>query len=376
MNAKNHLTSVRLRLASLVLILATLGCGLTGQPVATPPAAELAAPSPTSVPPEATSTSPAQAAPTEEPTAAPPAEAPPTEAPSAVPPAEPPPAEQPPAEEPAAAEPQFVYGPCEEAACLSDGSYFLRRPIGPGGRDKIVSSARFGEYNRVTKSANHWVSFLNSTGTPVLAAAPGVVVVAGDDLAFPYGPYKGLYGNLVILQHELPGLEQPVFTLYGHLSEVGVFKKERVKAGQEIGKVGMSGDVSGSTLAFEVRWGENSYQAARNPELWLEPLQDASGDPYGAFAGRIIAANGDPLTVPSITVEQLAGPGLPVADTFYLHTYAESAISGKPPWGENFAAGDLLPGEYQISFLWQNVMQQQVIEILPGDLTLVTFRLP
>jgi murein DD-endopeptidase MepM/ murein hydrolase activator NlpD len=238
-----------------------------------------------------------------------------------------------------------------------------------------VGSTRFGEYSRNLKGGHHGAFFLNSTGTPVLAAADGTVVLAGDDAGTPLGPYKNLYGNLVIIQHDLPGFSEPVFTLYGHLAEVLVQANDAVAAGQEIGKVGMSGDVSGSTLVFEVRMGANEYASARNPGLWLEPLPGENGDPLGALAGRILDASGKLLTVPNITLEQLAGPGLPAARTLYLKTYSESGLSGQSPWGENFASWDLTPGEYQISF-WLDGLHQRVVEIQPGKLTLVTFQVP
>jgi hypothetical protein len=208
-----------------------------------------------------------------------------------------------------------------------------------------------------------------------VAAAGGKVVVAGDDLKVPYGPYPGMYGNLVILQHELPGFDQPVYTLYAHLSQVSVKAEDTVKAGQQIGLVGMSGSVKGSTLQFEVRVGENNYANARNPELWLEPLLDEQGNAQGALAGRVLDSQGNYVPVKNIVVEHLAGPGLPAIDQFYLKTYLDKRLIGQTPWEENFAAGDLPPGEYQISF-WEQGLQQQVVKIKPGQLTVVTFHLP
>lgn len=263
--------------------------------------------------------------------------------------------------------------PCPEPTCLREGSFWLERPIGPEGRNTIVTARRFGEYQRATKYALRGVYFLNSSGTPVLAAADGEVVAAGDDSQTPYGPILNSYGNLVILKHRLPQLAQPLFTLYAHLSEVSVEVGETVSAGQQIGLVGMSGTATGSTLLFEVRLGENDFDQARNPELWLEPLAGQDGKPLGAVAGRILDADGKFLEVGNIVVEQLAGPGLPAVDQFYLKTYASDKLLGLDPWMESFAAGDLAPGEYQISFYSANELHQRVITIEPGQLTLVTF---
>jgi murein DD-endopeptidase MepM/ murein hydrolase activator NlpD len=262
--------------------------------------------------------------------------------------------------------------PCSDEVCIQAGYFLLQRPIGSDGRNTIDPTSRFGIYRSGPREANRGVYFLNSTGTPVLAAADGTVIVAGDDSQMPYGRYRNAYGNLVILKHDFPGFSQPVFTLYAHLSQVLVDVDDTVGAGEEIGLVGMSGDISGSVLYFEVRLGENSYQAARNPELWMELLPDESGQPQGAMAGRIMDENGKYINVANIILERLAGPGLPAIDQIYLRTYSGESLIGQDPLEENFAVGSLPAGEYQISFL-MNGMQQKVVEVQPGKVTVVTF---
>jgi len=250
----------------------------------------------------------------------------------------------------------------------------LERPIAPTGRNTIDPSYRYGDYRQSTRDTHRGVDFLNSSGTPVLAAADGEVVFAGDDLEVPYGPRRNFYGNLVILEHDLPEFPEPIYSLYGQLSEISVEVGDSVSAGEEIGLVGMTGAVPGSTLHFEVRVGENSYQAARNPELWLVLLSDGSDQSLGAFAGRVLDDEGNYLPVENIVVEQLAGPGLPAIDQFYLRTYEKKELMGMSPWNESFAMGGLPAGEYQITFMLNGV-QQREIEVMPGQLTLVTFKI-
>jgi murein DD-endopeptidase MepM/ murein hydrolase activator NlpD len=125
-------------------------------------------------------------------------------------------------------------------------------------RDVIDATSRYGTVRRGVGDVYHGVQFLNSLGTPVYAAAAGDVEVAGDDSQVSYGSRPGMYGNLVILKHTLPGISAPVYTLYAHLSEVSVKAEGDVEAGEQIGLVGMSGSVRGSTLYFEVRYGENA----------------------------------------------------------------------------------------------------------------------
>jgi murein DD-endopeptidase MepM/ murein hydrolase activator NlpD len=236
----------------------------------------------------------------------------------------------------------------------------------------VDPSYRYGEYQRSTRSSNPGVSFLNSMGTPVLAAADGTVLVAGDDSQTAYGRQRNLYGNLVILEHRLPGVSEKVYTLYAHLSEVLVKEGQTVSSGQEIGRVGMSGDISGSTLHFEVRQGENNPDATRNPELWLQALPDENGQPLGALAGRILDANGNYIDMQNVVLEQLAGPGRPAIEQYYLQTYTDRDLRGLPPWQESFAIGDLPAGEYQVTF-WLGEAVQKIVEVQPGKLTVVTF---
>jgi Peptidase family M23 len=263
--------------------------------------------------------------------------------------------------------------PCGPDLCVFSGGFPFSRPIAPPGTDTIEVSYRFGSTASGTRDPHHGVEFLNPFGTPVLAAADGDVVVAGDDRKVFYGPYSYFYGNLVVLEHHLPGFELPVFTLYGHLSKILVQAGQRVQRGQQIGLVGMSGVATGSHLHFEVRLGENSYAGSRNPELWLQPHQDQNGTPNGALAGRILDAQGNALAVKNIVVERVADG---IQSPFYrafVGTYEEKILLGQPPWGEDFGLGDLPPGHYKVSFV-QYGFQQYQVQVLPGQLTVVTFQ--
>jgi murein DD-endopeptidase MepM/ murein hydrolase activator NlpD len=84
-------------------------------------------------------------------------------------------------------------------------------------------------------------------GTPIGAAAEGVVVLAGTNVVD--GRPAG-YGTYVVIAHG-GGL----YTLYAHLSRLGVTAGERVRAGQEIGLSGSTGNSTGPHLHFEVRLG-------------------------------------------------------------------------------------------------------------------------
>ena len=82
------------------------------------------------------------------------------------------------------------------------------------------------------------IDIANSIGTPILAASDGVVIDAG--------PTAG-YGIWVKLRHS-----DGTVTLYGHLSAVLVNIGERVYAGDQIAKMGNTGNSTGPHLHFEV----------------------------------------------------------------------------------------------------------------------------
>ena len=270
----------------------------------------------------------------------------------------------------------------------------MQRPIQAPGNDTVDSTYRFGSTQGQRREPHHGVELLNSYGTVVVAAADGTVVVAGDDLEptsargdWPitfYGPYSYYYGNLVVIKHqpppellaEFPDLPQPVYSLYAHLSQVDVEPGQQVKAGQQIGAVGLSGIAEGSHLHFEVRLGENTYDSVRNPELWLAPRIDEDDQAMGGIAARVVDGEGDEVVVSSVIVLQRLpeGPEAPHDLEVYLWSYEEASLIGQPPYRESFAAGDLPAGLYRISFARQGV-QRFLVEVSPGQLTVVTLEL-
>ncbi len=283
---------------------------------------------------------------------------------------------------------------CPAATCIYPGLFVFNRPILAPGNDVLDSTYRFGSTQDKHRDPHRGVEFPNTFGSPVYATAEGVVIVAGDD-RHPdssskgfYGPYSYFYGNLVIVQHDLRvllsgansnqlawfDLATPVYTVYGHLSQVAVMVGDTVKAGQLIGQVGMSGNATGPHLHFEVRLGANTYASSVNPELWLKPHLDEAGQPKGGLVGRIVSLRDQALTVPHIVVQHLLDPQGASDWEIYLGTYEEKTMVAQLPWRENFAAGDLPAGWYRITFAYQGV-QQRLVQVLPGRLTLVTFRI-
>lgn len=278
--------------------------------------------------------------------------------------------------------------PCPPNLCSYSFPYFLQRPIALPGNDIVDATYRFGTTQGGKREPHHGVEFLNGHGTPVLAAAIGTVLFAGEDLdpisepgAWPpvyYGPYSNFYGKLVIIEHQIPEtmlqvfpqMPSPIFTVYAHLSEISVETGQAVQVGQEIGKVGMTGIAEGSHLHFEVRLGEALYANVRNPELWLVPHQDRSGQLNGGLTGSIVDSRGQPILLEnSLVLEHLPqGPDQPGGLEVYLQDYEEDALVGQSPFKDNFGVGDIPPGLYRLTFP-RNGLQQILVEVFPGQLT-------
>jgi murein DD-endopeptidase MepM/ murein hydrolase activator NlpD len=108
-------------------------------------------------------------------------------------------------------------------------------------------------------------------GTPVFAAADGVVMLARP-MADSTGTLVG-YGNYVIIQHDA-GLK----TLYGHLLTIGVKEGDIVHRGQLVGLVGSTGNSTGPHTHFEVRI-ENS------PVDPMQMLPDLAPQPAAPIPG-------------------------------------------------------------------------------------------
>jgi murein DD-endopeptidase MepM/ murein hydrolase activator NlpD len=111
-----------------------------------------------------------------------------------------------------------------------------QRPVGGGD----IGSLFGWRLDPITgRSALHTgLDFPATVGTPVLAAAGGVVVTQ---------EIHAEYGNMIEVDHG-----NDLITRYAHSSKVLVKKGDLIKRGQKIAEVGTSGRSTGSHLHFEV----------------------------------------------------------------------------------------------------------------------------
>ncbi|MDE1919328.1 MAG: M23 family metallopeptidase [Patescibacteria group bacterium] len=104
----------------------------------------------------------------------------------------------------------------------------------------------------ITQGIHGWngVDLGAARGTPIRAAADGVVIIARSN-----GGWNGGYGNYVVITHE-NGSQ----TLYAHMRNAVVSPGQSVSSGQTIGYVGMTGLTTGAHLHFEVRGAANPFR--------------------------------------------------------------------------------------------------------------------
>ena len=114
------------------------------------------------------------------------------------------------------------------------------------GKTRANITTGYGSYSWGGKHSG--VDFAIAAGTPIYAVKAGTVVKS-TALRYASGAYKS-YGEYVIIDHH-----DGTMTLYAHMSPGSrlVSENDVVYQGQQIGKVGTTGNSSGNHLHFEVR---------------------------------------------------------------------------------------------------------------------------
>jgi murein DD-endopeptidase MepM/ murein hydrolase activator NlpD len=246
-----------------------------------------------------------------------------------------------------------------------DEHYWFQRPIPSDYANWTDRIYPYGSTRGGSFRVHHGVEFFNPVGIPVLAAGAGVVVTAGADDQVQFGPQADFYGNLVVIRHGQQYLGQYLYTLYGHLSQVSVVEGQPVSAGDIIGLVGGTGVANGGAhLHFEVRVGTNSYDATRNPELWLLPFPG-----WGTIAGRVIWPDGSLVYAAPLLIQRADDPTLFVRRSVY--TYADGTVNPDDVLGENFTTPDIEPGPYEVVFKDGTSTQRELVWVYPGRTSFV-----
>ena len=201
-------------------------------------------------------------------------------------------------------------------------------------------------------------------GTPIHAAGPGTVVWADWGLFMEApGDHSDPYGQAVVLRMDFGYKDQPLYTVYAHMSKIIAVLGQHVETGDVLGQVGATGATTGPHVHFEVRWGANSFHHTYNPELWMAPPEG-----WGVLVARLADTQDNTLQQVEVSVENTATNEVRV-----VKTYGPGPVNADPYYHENMVLGDLPAGLYRITFSYKGAPEQEWMYLYAGQVTYFTF---
>jgi murein DD-endopeptidase MepM/ murein hydrolase activator NlpD len=154
---------------------------------------------------------------------------------------------------------------------------FLRSPIA---FSRVSSGFTMSRFHPILNQwrAHKGVDFAAPMGTPAKATADGLVAFEGTQSG---------YGNVVIINHQ-----GNLSTVYGHLSHFakGLHKGERIRQGDVIGYVGMTGMATGPHLHYEFRVNGQQHDPMSVALPNALPINGANRVAFKSLADKFIAS--------------------------------------------------------------------------------------
>jgi murein DD-endopeptidase MepM/ murein hydrolase activator NlpD len=250
-------------------------------------------------------------------------------------------------------------------ALTENDHFYFARPIAADEVNWPLADYRYGGVFFRPDLVHTGVDIDAKLGAPVLAAGPGTVIWAG------WGFYSGWpeneddpYGIAAAIRHDFGYQGKPLYTMYGHMSQVDVAVGQYVQTGDQLGLVGITGHTTGPHLHFEVRLEHNSYFHTRNPELWIAPPQG-----WGVLAGRMVDTKKETLNGVSLSVKSYE-----TGRIFWVKSYGKGSVNSDEYYNENLVIGDLPAGWYTLSYEYDKKKYDADIKVLPGRVSYFTFR--
>ncbi len=234
----------------------------------------------------------------------------------------------------------------------------------------LYGTTELGQYE-----VHHGVDFdRNPIGVPVFAVGDGTIVSAGDDREplcgdkgqTVCGRFLNFYGLVAVIHLDQTFRGQSLYALYGHMSRINVQLGQRVKRGDLVGAVGMSGIAIGPHIQFEIRSGANDYASTRNPMLWIAPLQGR-----GMLAGRYTDHTGNPVVGAIVDVYRAEEPAKFYRETETYGRDDQPAVNSDDEFGENWAINDLPADDYIVRVPGKPFSRQ--VAVVATGLTFIDF---
>jgi murein DD-endopeptidase MepM/ murein hydrolase activator NlpD len=246
---------------------------------------------------------------------------------------------------------------------------WFRRPIdATEGNPYIDATYRYGSTMDGNLQQHQGVEFNNPAGTPVHAIGDGVIVFAGKAEAG---------ANTIAILHDRRWHDQYVYSTYYHNTELLVHAGQHVQAGDVISRVGNTGRAGNDHMHLEIHVAPSTDSSkivspdqrfpsfTRNPQLWIEPIHGT-----GIVAGRVTDADGN--LVQGARVYGLVQTYPEETPFSYAETYRDRA-HGDPAYNENFAVGDISPGDYVLGVDIDGTRVWRRVHVEAGKVTWVEF---
>ena len=282
--------------------------------------------------------------------------------------------------DPAPLKPQYIrnYLPAEEwprpesddpQTAVAEPHFLMSKPLTGGGRLLINKWFPYGWDANGRYLLHNGVDVAEGMETAVVAVADGIIVTAQDDYTELYGWRCDWYGHLVVLELDEQWQGQPIYAVYGHVLELKVEAGDHVETGDELAQVGLGGAATAPHLHFEVRVGQNTFDATQNPMLWIDP-----GATRGVIVGRLVDPNGWPWQgVELVLTEKETGHEALTTWSYLEDPTGRGSVNPDAGWAENFVFADIRPGEYEIKVEVQEVTYRTDVTVTERGVSVVEF---
>ncbi len=241
--------------------------------------------------------------------------------------------------------------------------FYFSRPIAVDQVNWPLADYRYGYIFPNTELVHTGIDIDAPRGTPILAAASGIVVWAGHDLQKKAGTFEDPYGLAVAIRHDFGYEGKWLTTIYAHMDRIDVKNGQVVEQGDQLGIVGNTGFTTGPHLHFEVRLESKLTFSSRNPELWLAPPE---GD--GVLVGKVMYTNGQLLYSKSVRIDSYD------KKTWTTYTYGPQTINSDDYYDENFVLSNLPAGKYLITIVFDTRVYKYDVEIIAGTSSFFLFQ--